>query len=73
MSAERLNSMTCGAQGNVVSWTGTDSKWGTLREKQDYVPACSGKVCQIKSYGLLKIFKFLCGFYKNHISSLQFS
>ena len=48
MSAERLNSMTCGAQGNVVSWTGTDSKWGTLREKQVHVPECSGKVYQIK-------------------------
>ena len=48
MSQDALNSMACGAQGNVVSWTGTDSKWGTLREKQVHVPECSGKVYQIK-------------------------
>ena len=50
MSHYQLNTETCSAQGNVVSWTGNGLKWGTLTEEgsstpvTDYVVACSGKV-----------------------------
>ena len=42
MTAEELNSQTCGAKGNVVSWD-------TLREKgiyprsKHFLPGCNGK------------------------------
>ena len=50
MSVDDLNSKTCSTEGDVVSWTGTGLKWGTLTEEgsstpvTNYIVACSGKV-----------------------------
>ena len=50
MSVDELNFKTCSSRGNVVSWTRTGLKWGTLTEKgsstqiNNHVVACSGKV-----------------------------
>lgn len=50
MSVDEISSKTCGTLGNVASWTGTSSKWGTLLEKRitlvgsDYNIKCFGTV-----------------------------
>ena len=71
MSVNELNTDTCSTQGNVVSWTGTGLKWGTLTEKgssiliTNYIATCSGKVFKRSIYSLIDVFTVVKTFYKN--------
>ena len=46
MTVDELNSETCGAQGNVVSWS-TLQERGTAVKSNEYFPNCDGKVTAI--------------------------
>ena len=75
MSVDELNTKTCSAQGDVVSWTGTGPKWGTLTEAgsstpiTDYVVACSGKVFTTQNSIIIDVLN-VANFYENFFKEL---
>ena len=59
MTKYEISNGTCGTHGNVVSWTGSESTWGTLVERDDSINStnaittCTGK-SQIASIASLR-------------------